>query len=279
MSCKNTEQSHIASAKHILRRNRLASVGGRKLNPCEICVEACIYQLRRFLFVCSCKVWYVSCDLHLCYLYIFCDLHLCYLYIFCDLHLCYLYIFCDLHLCYLYIFCDLHLCYLYIFCDLHLCYLYIFCDLHLCYLYIFCPMYIVPRYAALGQLHCRADRFYLFDIGRSPVNAVSFLSPGQSGVASHNVHRALVLVYSSFTVCITILDAHLMTALFILFSTQGVNVKTEEITLADSAKSLDANSLASRVPDDSPRYHFYVFKHTFESDYMESFGMCWKCCH
>ena len=35
---------------------------------------------------------------------------------------------------------------------------------------------------------------------------------------------------------------------------------------------ISINKLASKVPEDSARYHLFNFKHTHEGDYMESVG-------
>ncbi|XP_065185505.1 twinfilin-2-like [Sycon ciliatum] len=63
----------------------------------------------------------------------------------------------------------------------------------------------------------------------------------------------------------------------IQYCSLSIDVKKEEINLADSARSLEAGELASRVPDDAPRYHFYLYKHTYESDYMESIVFVYSC--
>lgn len=38
------------------------------------------------------------------------------------------------------------------------------------------------------------------------------------------------------------------------------------------ADNTDITSLASRVPDESARYHVFTYKHTHEGDYTESIG-------
>ena len=42
--------------------------------------------------------------------------------------------------------------------------------------------------------------------------------------------------------------------------------------LADTKEDIAANELSGRVPGDRGRYIFYLFKHTFEGDYLESVG-------
>lgn len=44
------------------------------------------------------------------------------------------------------------------------------------------------------------------------------------------------------------------------------------IVLEDAVESLEPDNIASYVSDSSPRYHLYLFKHTHEGDYQESFG-------
>ncbi|XP_061175889.1 twinfilin-1-like [Saccostrea echinata] len=49
----------------------------------------------------------------------------------------------------------------------------------------------------------------------------------------------------------------------------SLDIPTETINL-EMADNTDIKSLASRVPDDSARYHVFTFKHTHEGDYTES---------
>ena len=42
--------------------------------------------------------------------------------------------------------------------------------------------------------------------------------------------------------------------------------------LADTKEDVAANDLSGRVPGDRGRYIFYLFKHTFEGDFLESVG-------
>lgn len=49
-----------------------------------------------------------------------------------------------------------------------------------------------------------------------------------------------------------------------------LNIDNETIVLADTKENVAANDLAQNIPEDKGRYVFYVFKHTFEGDYMES---------
>lgn len=55
-------------------------------------------------------------------------------------------------------------------------------------------------------------------------------------------------------------------------SPQAVDVAKERIFLVKTEAELKADSLPTVVPDGSPRYHFFIFKHTFEGDYQESVG-------
>lgn len=50
----------------------------------------------------------------------------------------------------------------------------------------------------------------------------------------------------------------------------SVDVKKEVINLESCQDDLDANSIAGLVPEDSPRYHLFSFKHTYEGDYQEA---------
>ena len=56
-------------------------------------------------------------------------------------------------------------------------------------------------------------------------------------------------------------------------NTQLLDVTKERILLDTTKPRLDANGLSSCVPDFSPRYHFFRFKHTHEGDYQEAIGM------
>jgi len=61
-----------------------------------------------------------------------------------------------------------------------------------------------------------------------------------------------------------------MAVLFLNFSSQELNTQNETIVLADAQAAVSADDLNKHVPDDKGRYIFYLFKHTFEGDYMES---------
>ena len=56
-------------------------------------------------------------------------------------------------------------------------------------------------------------------------------------------------------------------------SIQAVDVSKERIYLDVKESSMTADDLPDVVPDGCPRYHFFLFKHTFEGDYQESVGM------
>lgn len=49
-----------------------------------------------------------------------------------------------------------------------------------------------------------------------------------------------------------------------------LNTQNETIVLADAQAAVSADDLNKHVPGDKGRYIFYLFKHTFEGDYMES---------
>ena len=53
---------------------------------------------------------------------------------------------------------------------------------------------------------------------------------------------------------------------------QAVDVLKERIYLDASESTMSADDLPTVVPDGFPRYHFFLFKHTFEGDYQESVG-------
>ena len=55
-------------------------------------------------------------------------------------------------------------------------------------------------------------------------------------------------------------------------SVQAVDVSKERIYLDTTESSMMADDLPQVVPDGFPRYHFFLFKHTFEGDYQESVG-------
>ena len=51
-----------------------------------------------------------------------------------------------------------------------------------------------------------------------------------------------------------------------------IDTEKEEILLAKSEAELSVESLPANVPTDEARYHFFLFKHTHEGDYLESVG-------
>lgn len=57
-----------------------------------------------------------------------------------------------------------------------------------------------------------------------------------------------------------------------LFFSQELDIPSETIVLVDTKKDVAANDLSSHVPGDRGRFVFYLFKHTFEGDYLESLG-------
>ena len=53
---------------------------------------------------------------------------------------------------------------------------------------------------------------------------------------------------------------------------QELDIPSETIVLADTKEDVASNELSDHVPGDRGRYVFYLFKHTFEGDYLESIG-------
>lgn len=53
---------------------------------------------------------------------------------------------------------------------------------------------------------------------------------------------------------------------------QAVDVSKERIYLDASESTMAADDLPTVVPDGFPRYHFFLFKHSYEGDYQESVG-------
>ena len=62
-----------------------------------------------------------------------------------------------------------------------------------------------------------------------------------------------------------------ITSCMLIYFTQSIDVDKEVINLEKSCE-LETSQLAGEVPSDKPRYHFFVFKHTHEGDYLESIG-------
>lgn len=58
--------------------------------------------------------------------------------------------------------------------------------------------------------------------------------------------------------------------LFAVF--QRLDVEKETIELVHSNPT-ETRDLPCRVPRDTPRYHFFLYKHSHEGDYLESVGM------
>lgn len=70
------------------------------------------------------------------------------------------------------------------------------------------------------------------------------------------------------------LDKFLELLLIVMLSDsppQRLELKQETIEL-DSYDTIDAKSLQSRIPTDHARYHFFLYKHNYEGDYLESIG-------
>lgn len=57
----------------------------------------------------------------------------------------------------------------------------------------------------------------------------------------------------------------------------AVNVSKERIYLDASESTMSADDLPTVVPDGFPRYHFFLFKHSFEGDYQESVVFIYSC--
>lgn len=49
-------------------------------------------------------------------------------------------------------------------------------------------------------------------------------------------------------------------------------MKNETIILANTLHT-ELKDLPKRIPKDAARYHFFLYKHTHEGDYLESIGM------
>ena len=64
--------------------------------------------------------------------------------------------------------------------------------------------------------------------------------------------------------------AYLVTILY-YYDTYSLDIGAEEVVLIISS-SCTTPELASKVPEDSARYHLYRFKHTHQGDYRESNG-------
>ena len=57
----------------------------------------------------------------------------------------------------------------------------------------------------------------------------------------------------------------------ILLYFQSIDIDKERICLEKSC-DVEIDDLPNQVPSDKPRYHFFIFKHTYEGDYLESIG-------
>ena len=53
---------------------------------------------------------------------------------------------------------------------------------------------------------------------------------------------------------------------------QAIDVKKEEVRLERAEAGVTADTLVRCIPDTSPRYHFFLFKHTYEGHHEESVG-------
>ena len=52
-----------------------------------------------------------------------------------------------------------------------------------------------------------------------------------------------------------------------------LDLKEERVKLA-SFDTIQPDEVASRIPTDAARYHFYRYAHNFEGDYLESISEC-----
>ena len=56
------------------------------------------------------------------------------------------------------------------------------------------------------------------------------------------------------------------------FLLQAIDKETETIILSKTESSIGAADLGGQIPDDEARYHFFLYKHHHEGDYLESIG-------
>uniref|UniRef100_A0A1X7VR29 ADF-H domain-containing protein n=1 Tax=Amphimedon queenslandica TaxID=400682 RepID=A0A1X7VR29_AMPQE len=57
----------------------------------------------------------------------------------------------------------------------------------------------------------------------------------------------------------------------------SIDLDKEVIVLEDAADSLKPDDIASHISTTKPGYHLYLFKHTHEGDYLESFIFIYSC--
>lgn len=62
---------------------------------------------------------------------------------------------------------------------------------------------------------------------------------------------------------------------------QKLDVEKETIELVHT-KPTETQELPCRIPKDSPRYHFFIFKHSYQGQLQEALGQCtgslsWYC--
>lgn len=57
----------------------------------------------------------------------------------------------------------------------------------------------------------------------------------------------------------------------------SIDAKKEVINLEAAKNEIDANSLSGLVPEETPRYHLFCFKHTHEGDYQEAVVFIYSC--
>ena len=97
---------------------------------------------------------------------------------------------------------------------------------------------------------------------KKPVAFFQFLKRLSSGA----IHSPVLLCgNTSCTLCI-------------IYVFQRLDVQKETIELVHSNPT-ETRELPLRVPKDTPRYHFFLYKHSHEGDYLESVGMSlisWK---
>lgn len=112
------------------------------------------------------------------------------------------------------------------------------------------------------------SHYDLTEQGREPVNRGYTCSYAFSDVM-YTVH-ACVYMYMHAHVCYTFTHVHACTCMLLY---QGLEVSKERIYLDISKSRMQADDLPDVVPEGFPRYHFFLFKHTFEGDYQESVGI------
>lgn len=63
----------------------------------------------------------------------------------------------------------------------------------------------------------------------------------------------------------------------IMYVQLSINIDNEEILLANQRREITISDLPGLVPDDHPRYHLFLYKHTYEGDYLEQIVFIYSC--